>query len=86
MIDKIKKILAFIVAPITLGLGVIFYLIRANQRLKAERDRSEAEKQLANELTKVEESKNEANQAENDYKSVRDAYLRKSSDGNSSGS
>lgn len=77
---RLKQLLGFIVAPIVAVLGLIVYLFRANDKLKRESARREAENDILLNTVKLEEAKNEANKAENDYNATRDAYKREHGD------
>jgi hypothetical protein len=79
MLEKIKTVAKYIVLPLTLLFGLIFYLFQQISSLKSEVKRKEAEKALGDALGKLEDGKKNADLKEtefdndySDYKRARD--------------
>lgn len=91
VIDKIKAFFAsihgyvgYVIGGIVAVVGYIFYLRRENTDLTNEVAADKATATLNVTLAKKEELENEANKKTSDYDSIRDAYIKQSS--NSDGS
>lgn len=78
--ENAKVVFYFVVIPVSFVAGVIYYLVTGNKNLKQQLAQAKAEKDLTETLTKKEIAKNEADKAQGDYESVRDAYKREHPD------
>lgn len=79
--ENIKKYLYGAVgAIITVLLGIIFHLNTRVKGLQGKNAELETEKKLGEVITKYEEQRNVASDAESEYKRVRDEYLRSDDD------
>lgn len=79
--EKIKVVVKYILLPVTLLFGFIFYLLQRVSNLKSEVSRKESEAKLADTLNKVERAKETADEKEqefnndySDYQRVRDEH------------
>jgi hypothetical protein len=67
MIEKLKQWGVFVLTPIALVAGWIFYLVTRNESLQGQLNREKADKQLANTLSQMDQKKTEADNAEKDF-------------------
>lgn len=79
--EKIKVVVKYVLLPVTLLFGFIFYLLQRVSNLKSEVSRKESEAKLADTLNKVERAKETADEKEqefnndySDYQRVRDEH------------
>ncbi len=75
MLDKIKKVLTYIVLPLTVLFAFISYLMSQIGSLKSQVKQKEAEKTIAVTLTKLEEKGKEADRDEANYRDTIAKYL-----------
>lgn len=83
MLEKIKAlgvsargILLYLIIPLVSVGGYIYYLLTQLSKLKSEIEVNKAEKQLANTLDKVEETKHESEITENEYNNTFNQYIK----------
>lgn len=83
MLDKIKKvldivkgILLYILTPVGILLGYVYYLTTKANALRDQLAHSKAEAELAKILTKKADKENEANKDEDYYRTLRDTYIK----------
>jgi hypothetical protein len=81
MLEKIKNIVKYVFFPLTALFAFIYYILNQNSELKNKVARNDAEKQMAEALTKLEKAKEsaDADQTESDssysdYKRALDEY------------
>lgn len=78
--EAAKSTLLYIIAPILFVLGYIYYLTTKNKNLKAEIAHMQADESISKTQQELQEAQNASNDAEKNYESIRDAYLKQSSD------
>ena len=78
--ESIKGILIYVLTPIAFILGIIYYLVTKNSSLKNQLQTLKTEGEIDEEKRNVSEAKVEADNADIDYKSIRDAYLKEHGD------
>lgn len=75
ILESVKKTAIYVLTPLLIVGGYIYYLLTKVNSLKSELDKSKVEKDLVVTLEKKQESEYEAKQSELDYNRVRDLYL-----------
>lgn len=86
MLEKLKQYGLYVIAPILVVLGYIYYLLGKLSSLQSQVGQAKAEKQIVNILEKKEEAELNANTAEADYDSIKLRFLNAERSGRDDGS
>jgi hypothetical protein len=74
MIDKIKDVVKWILAPLFFLGGIVYYLVSKNNALKEQLRQSHAEKELSDVLNQRVEAQKESDNAEKAYRDSKRLY------------
>lgn len=75
MLEALKEKFVWIGLAIIAVLGYIFTLQKKNDNLKSDLEKSNSDRELEKINTKVEEARKDANNAQEDYETLRAKYL-----------
>lgn len=83
VIATVKEYVLWIIGPVLVIGGALFYLFRKNESLQQDLATEKAKNQVEEDLDKTKELENEANNATADYESLRNEYLNDNKGGSS---